>query len=87
MNNLINNFAFYTIIGVFIAILIINLIFSCCSLPKLKNKMLKEAPTNKNIKKDLIEELKRIRKKTKMKSVNLGHNNPTKKKEKKHQKV
>ena len=73
-NNLKNNFVFDVILVVFIIILILNLVFCFSSLPTLKKSMLDEMPTDESIKKEVIKELKRIRK-----SLNSNQNNPIKK--------
>ena len=76
-DNLRNNYAFYAILGVFLIIITLNLIFYFHSLPALKNKMIKAAPSNNKVKvkKGVKKELKRIRKST-MNTLK----NPTKKK-------
>ena len=56
------NLAFYTILLVFFAITFLNFVFLFYSLPKLIKKMYFDAPTPNKVKKDLILELKRLRK-------------------------
>ena len=74
-DNLKNNFAFYAILGIFLVILVLNLIFGFYSLPKLKLLMFNKIPTEKNVRKEVIKELKKIRKS----SRRILHN-PNKKK-------
>ena len=59
--NLKNNYAFWTILGVFIILIIINLIFFLYSLPLIKKSMLKETPTFEKKRNDIIQKLLKIR--------------------------
>ena len=68
LDNLKINLAFYIILLVFLALIIINLISLFYSLPKLIKMMYIDAPTPNKVKKEIIMELKRLR--------NLEKNNP-----------
>ena len=55
--NLNHNYAFYVIAGVFIVIILIDLIFLIYTLPKIKYSMLKKAPNPLKIKEEIKNEL------------------------------
>ena len=84
-DNLKQNYAFYAIIGIFLVTIILNLIFSFYSIPKLKISMIKNMPTFKKLKEDIIKELKRI------KNLNKQQNNipssPKKRKKRKKENI
>jgi surface protein len=76
-SNLEKNFAFFTILGVFLVILVLNLIYYFYFLPTKQKEMLAQVPTKESVKKEIIKELKRF----KIGSTN-SLNNPLKKKKK-----
>ena len=59
--NLKNNYAFWTILGVYAVLIIINLIFYLYSMPMMKKLMAKEIPTSEKIRKEIAQELLRFR--------------------------
>ena len=73
-DNLKNNYAFYTISGIFLVITIINIIFVNYTLPNLKILMINNTPTYKKLKEDTIKELKRIKN-----IITISPSNPNKK--------
>ena len=78
LDNLKINLAFYIILLVFFALSIINFIFLFYSLPKLIKMMYVNAPTPSKVRKEVIMELKRLRK--------LERNTPLNKRKKKENK-
>ena len=76
-NNLKDNYAFYTILGVFLLVIALNFTFLFYTLSSMKKTMITEMPTKKKLKKEIKEELLKIRKNT-QKILN----NPIKKKHK-----
>ena len=60
-NNLKSNYAFYTVLGVFFIILILNLIIDFYTLPNMKKLLINEIPTEKKVRKETIDELKRFK--------------------------
>ena len=60
-DNLKKNYAFYAILGLFLVIIIIDIIFLSYSIPKLKKSMIDNSPTNEKLREDIIKELKRIK--------------------------
>ena len=76
-SNLEKNYAFFTILGVFLVILVLNLIYFFYFLPTKQKEMLSQAPTKESVKEEIIKELKRL----KIGSTNIL-NNPLKKKKK-----
>ena len=86
--NLKNNYAFWTILGVTIVLITINLIFYLYTIPFMKKSMLNNTPTSEKVRNQVIQELLRFRStkenntllnQTKKESTN---HNPTKKKKK-----
>ena len=77
-NNLKKNYAFYTILGVFFVIIIMNLVFIFYILSNIKNRMLVNSPTSESIKHETIKFLKTFKKM----SENTKLNPPKKKKKK-----
>ena len=76
-SNLKDNYAFYTILGIALVIIVLNLVFCFYSLPAFKSSLLNEIPTKKSLKRDLLDEIKRIR------QTSQGNlNNPKKKRAK-----
>ena len=61
LDNLKQNYAFYAIIGIFLAVIIIDIIFLSYSIRRLKISMIKNIPTNEKLREDIIKELKRIK--------------------------
>ena len=61
-DNLKSNLAFYALLLVFLSIAILNLIFLLYSLPRIIKMMYRDAPTPAKVKRELILELKRLRK-------------------------
>ena len=74
-NNLKDNYAFYAVLGVFLLIIILNLIFVFYSLPTMKKSMLADMPTKQKIKIETKKELIKIRNNSRRL---IGHN-PVKK--------
>ena len=77
-DHLKNNYAFYTIIGLFFVVIILNLIFFFYSLFKIEKKMFNKAPNPDVVRKEELNEIKRFR--------NMENNallNPTKKTDRK----
>ena len=60
--NLNHKYSFYVIAGVFIVILIIDLIFLIYTLSKIKNSMFKELPTKEKVEEEIRKALKKKRK-------------------------
>ena len=60
-DNLKNNYAFYTILGVSLVSIIINILFLGITLPKLKDFMYKNSPTREKVRHDTIKALENIR--------------------------
>ena len=77
-NNLKKNYAFYTILGVFFVIIIMNHVFIFYILSNIKNRMLVNSPTSESIKHETIKFLKTFKKM----SENTKLNPPKKKKKK-----
>ena len=61
-DNLKHNYAFYVIAGVFLVLLFFDLMYFIYTIPKIKNMMLKEAPTPERVRIETIRELIKIRK-------------------------
>jgi hypothetical protein len=77
-SNLQYNIAFYTILGIIVIVIVLNLVFIFHTLPTLKGLIIKEIPTKESLRRDILEELKKIRQ-TSQNTLN----NPNKKKTKK----
>ena len=69
-DNLKNNYAFYTILGVYFVFLCLNLIFYCYTLPSMKKEMIIEAPTPIKVRQKIIQELLRLRRNTGLNLLN-----------------
>ena len=67
-DNLKNNYAFYTIIGLFLVVVILNFVFFFYSLFKMKKKMFVKAPNPAEIKKEELKELNKF--------MNMENNTP-----------
>ena len=76
-DNLKNNYAFYVIAGVFLVLLIIDLLYFTYIIPKLRMLMLKETPTKEKVRQETIKELVRIKN---LNKFNLKKEPPKKKK-------
>ena len=79
--NLKRNYAFYSIIGIFFFIIILNLAFYCCTLSDIKNLMLEKSPTFESVKLEIIQQINK--KKKRQIGINSKINPPKKKKKKK----
>ena len=78
--NLKNNYAFYTILGIYVVILILNLFFRFYSLKNSLISMLKQTPSEKEIKNKRRKEVEERKKKS---ALSNNKSNPKKKKKNK----
>ena len=60
-DNLVHNYAFYVIAGVFLVLLFIDLMFFIYTIPNIRKSMLKETPTPEKVKEETRKELIRLK--------------------------
>ena len=78
-DNLKHNYSFYVIAGVFIVLLIIDILFFTYTIPRVRNLMLRETPTPQRVREETKKELIRIKK---LKENSLVHSPPKNKRSK-----
>ena len=59
-NNLKNNFSFYSISCASFIVIVLNLVFYFYNISKIKNELIKNAPTSGKIKNEMKNEIKKI---------------------------